>query len=73
MPPTDEEAAMEAITRLNEPTAERVAAQEKIERIRVHHDPHVEIHELFGLYSTLYFRSLLLPRVEVLWSKRLTL
>jgi hypothetical protein len=71
---TDEEAAITAISTLSELSTEQQAAQSKIDHIlKDQAVPHVDIHELFNLYNTLYFRSLLLPRVEVSWSKRLTL
>lgn len=74
-PTTDEDAALAAISTLAELSTQQKDAQEKINAI-LHLDgdsPFVDIHELFGLYNILYFRSLLLPRVEVLWSTRLTL
>ncbi|OCK86410.1 hypothetical protein K432DRAFT_376728 [Lepidopterella palustris CBS 459.81] len=75
MPLTDEDAALQAIATLNILSEEQKAAQASIQRI-LHGkgaDPFVNIHELFGHYNILYFRSLLLPRVEVSWSTRLTL
>jgi hypothetical protein len=72
---TDEDAALAAIATLNESSKEQQEAKAAIATI-IHQDgsnPHVNIHELFALYNVLYFRSLLLPRVEVSWSARLTL
>lgn len=74
MPVTDEEAALAAIRALKELSAEQKEAKEQVDTILKSEDenPHVDIHELFALYNTLYFRSLLIPRVVVSWSKRLT-
>jgi hypothetical protein len=75
MPLTDEDTAIAAIATLSELSAEQEAAHAKIQLILHDGDanPFVDVHELFRLYSSLYFRSLLLPRVEVSWSPRLTL
>lgn len=73
MPFTDEDAALEAIAQLAAPGHEQEEAKTKIDGILASDDPFIDIHELFGLYNTLYFRSLLVPRVEVSWSSRLTL
>jgi hypothetical protein len=70
---TDEEAAALAISSLDPLSGEQQKAKSQIESILSSTDPFLEIHELFSLYNTLYFRSLLLPRVEVSWSPRLTL
>ncbi|KAF2094501.1 hypothetical protein NA57DRAFT_46496 [Rhizodiscina lignyota] len=70
---TDEEAALLAISTLHEPSDEQLLSQAKIASLLASDDPFIDIHELFGLYNVLYFRGLLLPRVEVLWSARLTL
>src|SRR5215469_4366333 len=72
---TDEEAAITAIRTLEKLSNEQNDAKASIDRILHSGDgnTHVDIHELFSLYNILYFRSLLLPRVEVSWSKRLTL
>lgn len=73
MPPADEQAAIAAISTLDGLSNEQKEAEEEIKAIvKGDENPHVDIHELFALYNTLYFRSLLLPRVEVSWSKRLT-
>ncbi|KAE9963006.1 hypothetical protein BLS_009797 [Venturia inaequalis] len=74
-PLTDEGAAIAAITTLTALSDEQKAAHDQIQSIINDEDKHpiVDIHQLFGLYNTLYFRSLLLPRVEVYWSSRLTL
>lgn len=73
MPITDEEAALLAIATLDPLSKEQHEAKDRIDSILATEDPFIDIHELFGLYNTLYFRSLLLPRVEVSWSARLTL
>ncbi|KAK5165144.1 uncharacterized protein LTR77_009242 [Saxophila tyrrhenica] len=73
MPPTNGEAALAAITTLADPSKEQKAAQSSIESLLASSDPFLDIHEVFKHYNTLYFRSLLLPRVEVSWSSRLTL
>jgi hypothetical protein len=73
MPLTDEDAALQAIGTLASLSDGQKQAQAKIADILVDGEPFVDVHELFGLYNVLYFRSLLLPRVEVLWSPRLTL
>lgn len=74
-PLTDEGAAIAAITTLTALSDEQKAAHHQIQSIVNDEDKHpiVDIHQLFGLYNTLYFRSLLLPHVEVSWSTRLTL
>lgn len=73
MPITDEEAALLAIATLESLSAEQSEAKEKIDSLLATEDPFINIRDLFALYNTLYFRSLLLPRVEVSWSVRLTL
>ncbi|OCL07058.1 hypothetical protein AOQ84DRAFT_320548 [Glonium stellatum] len=75
MPLTDEDAALQAIATLDTLSEERKAAQASIYEILHGEDtnPFVDVHKLFGFYNVLYFRSLLLPRVEVSWSPRLTL
>lgn len=70
---TDEDSALLAIIALDPLSDEQREAQAEIKTILASHDPIVDIHELFQLYNILYFRSLLLPRVEVSWSARLTL
>lgn len=74
MPLSDEEAALLAITSLEDQSAAQQAAEAEITSI-LHGsaEPFVDIHQLFRLYNTLYFRDVLLPRVEVSWSPRLTL
>ena len=71
----DEEAALAAIKTLRELSDDQKDAKSKIDSILLNADekPHVDIQELFDLYNILYFRSLLLPWVEVSWSSRLTL
>ncbi|KAF7193867.1 SprT-like domain-containing protein Spartan [Pseudocercospora fuligena] len=73
MPVTDEDAAIQAITTFTSPTWEQLDTKAKIDHILDSDDPSIDIHDLFGLYDILYFRSLLKPRVEVFWSPRLTL
>ncbi|ORY13517.1 SprT-like family-domain-containing protein [Clohesyomyces aquaticus] len=73
MPVTDEEAALQAIAALDSLSPEQQSVLESINAILHNDEPFVDIHELFGLYNVLYFRSLLVPRVEVSWSPRLTL
>jgi hypothetical protein len=75
MPLSDEDAAALAISALAKLSPEQEAAKTQIDTILKagDEDSFVDIHELFGLYNVLYFRSLLLPRVEVSWSQRLTL
>lgn len=73
MPVTDEDAALQAIATLESLSDEQKRALEAIHSILGDGEPFVDIHELFGYYNVLYFRSLLVPRVEVLWSPRLTL
>ncbi|KAF2189737.1 hypothetical protein K469DRAFT_737002 [Zopfia rhizophila CBS 207.26] len=74
MPPiTDEDAALQAIATLETLSEERRDALSAINKILNNGEPFVDIHELFGYYNVLYFRKLLVPRVEVMWSPRLTL
>lgn len=70
---TDEDAAAQAIETLLSLSTEQKEAASKLESVLKSIDPFIDIHELFALYNTLYFRSLLLPRVQVSWSPRLTL
>jgi hypothetical protein len=70
---TDEEAAALAISSLDPLSNEQQKAKSRIESILNSTDPIINTHELFPLYNTLYFRSLLLSRVQVSWSPRLTL
>jgi hypothetical protein len=70
---TDEDAALRAIATLGELSAEQEGASKAIHTIMRNGEPFVDVHELFAHYNVLYFRKLLLPRVEVLWSPRLTL
>jgi hypothetical protein len=70
---TDEDAALSAIAALEELSAEQQEALNAVGAIIHNEEPFVDIHELFARYNVLYFRKLLLPRVEVLWSPRLTL
>lgn len=73
MPVTDEDAALQAIATLDRLTSEQMAALDAIQRTLTNGEPFVDINELFGHYNVLYFRKLLVPRVEVIWSPRLTL
>lgn len=73
MPLTDEDSAGQAIASLADITDDQRNAKAKIDELLAADDPFIDIHELFALYNVLYFRSMLLPRVEVSWSPRLTL
>jgi len=73
MPVTDEDAALTAIESLHDLSDAQIHAKAEINAILLSDDPFIDIHQLFGYYNTLYFRSLLLPRVEASWSSRLTL
>lgn len=73
MPMTDEDAALEAISTLDPLSQAQQEAKARIDSILGKDGPFVDIHELFELYSVLYFRSLLVRRVDVSWSPRLTL
>ncbi|KAI4707712.1 hypothetical protein J4E89_007340 [Alternaria sp. Ai002NY15] len=73
MPVTDEDAALAAVATLQPLSPEQDDALKSINAILNNGEPFVDIHELFALYNILYFRKLLLPRVEVIWSPRLTL
>lgn len=70
---TDEESALQAIATLAELSDEQQEALQAINTIIHSDEPFVDVHELVSHYNVLYFRKLLLPRVEVLWSPRLTL
>jgi hypothetical protein len=70
---TDEDAALRAIATLEELSAEQHEALKAVDAIIHNGEPFANVHELFAHYNVLYFRNLLLPRVEVLWSPRLTL
>jgi hypothetical protein len=70
---TDEDAALQALATLEEPSPEQQEALKAVNTILHNGEPFVDVHELFAHYNVLYFRKLLLPRVEVLWSPRLTL
>lgn len=73
MPLTDEDAAIQAVASLESLSDEQQAALRSINSILYDGEPFVDVHELFPLYDTLYFRQLLGQRVDVLWSPRLTL
>ncbi|KAF1915039.1 SprT-like family-domain-containing protein [Ampelomyces quisqualis] len=70
---TDEAAALQAIATLENLSTDQLAALRAINTIIHNGEPFVDVHELVAHYNVLYFRALLLPRVEVLWSPRLTL
>jgi hypothetical protein len=70
---TDEDAALQAIAALAHLSADQQHALHAINAILCDGEPFVDVHALLGHYNVLYFRGLLLPRVEVLWSSRLTL
>lgn len=70
---TDEDAALQAIASLEELSKGQQHVLKSITTIIHNGEPFVDVHELFAHYNVLYFRGLLLPRVEVLWSPRLTL
>jgi hypothetical protein len=70
---TGEDAALRAIATLEELSAEQQEALKAVDTIIHNGEPFVDVHELLAHYNILYFRKLLLPRVEVLWSPRLTL
>ncbi|KAF2088956.1 hypothetical protein K490DRAFT_72620 [Saccharata proteae CBS 121410] len=75
MPLTDQEAAHQAIASFDALSEEQLAAQTVIIRL-LHSDdasPFVDVHELFRLFDVLYFKQLLMERVEVSWSERMTL
>lgn len=73
MPITDEDAALQAIAALEPLSAEQQEALHAINAIVKNGEPYVDVLELFGYYDKLYFRNLLVTRVEVIWSPRLTL
>jgi hypothetical protein len=66
MPVTDEDAALQAIATLEGLSDEQSRAVESINQILHNGEPFVDIHDLFRQYDVLYFRGLLVPRVEVL-------
>lgn len=70
---TDEDAALQALATLEELSSEQQEAVRSINTIIHDGEPFVDVHALFAHYNVLYFRNILLPRVEVLWSPRLTL
>lgn len=73
MPLTDEDAALQAIATLEDLSDQQQDALRAVNAILLDGEPFVDVHTLFAHYDVLYFRHLLLPRVEVLWSPRLTL
>jgi len=73
MPITDEETAIQAIATLDALSTEQKEALHAINTILNNGEPFADVLELFGYYDKLYFRNLLVPRVEVIWSPRLTL
>ena len=73
---TDEEAAVQAINAFastDELSKERNEANARVRTIVSSDEPFIDIHTLFGCFDTLYFRNLLVPRVEVSWRPKLTL
>ena len=73
---TDEEIALQAIQSFASPddlSKEQQDAKKRIDEITKSEDPFIDIYDLFKYCNVLYFRSLLVPRVEVSWSPRLTL
>jgi hypothetical protein len=70
---TDEDAALQAVATLHVLSTEQQEALQAIHTIIQNGEPFVNVHELFAYYDKLYFRNLLVPRVEVIWSPRLTL
>ncbi|KAK7536182.1 SprT-like family-domain-containing protein [Phyllosticta citribraziliensis] len=71
---SDEDAAALAIAQLERLSKPQLSAADSIARLLGNQaDPFADIHQLFALFDSLYFRDLLLPRVEVSWSPRLTL
>jgi hypothetical protein len=72
---SDEDAALQATSSLDSPSAAQQTAMSQIDLLLRADDgnPFVDIHELFPLYDVLYFRGRLSGNVEVSWSKRLTL
>ncbi|RMZ69091.1 zinc finger rad18 domain-containing [Pyrenophora seminiperda CCB06] len=64
MTATDLDAALAAIATLETLSDEQQQALASIQAILRNGDPFVDVHELFGLYDVLYFRKLLLSRVQ---------
>lgn len=73
MPVTDEDAALQAIAALDPLSKEQQDALQAVNAIINNGEPFVDVFELFAYYDKLYFKNLLVPRVEVIWSPRLTL
>jgi fucose 4-O-acetylase-like acetyltransferase len=73
MATTDKDAALQAIATLADLSLEQKEATKAINTLLHNGEPFVDVHALFEHYNVLYFRKLLSPRVEVLWSPRLTL
>ncbi|KAI9756897.1 MAG: hypothetical protein M4579_003651 [Chaenotheca gracillima] len=75
MAATDEDTALEAITKLDPLSDVQLQAKHDVDQMlnSENSDPFVDVEKMFELFDVLYFRGLLKPRVEVLWSKRLTL
>lgn len=70
---TDEDAALEAVSSFADLTPEQQLTAQSINSILLDGEPFVDVHVLFAHYNVLYFRNLLQPSVQVLWSPRLTL
>ncbi|OJD37754.1 sprt-like domain-containing protein spartan [Diplodia corticola] len=75
MPLTDEDAAALAMRALDALSPDQRVARSAIARMLDPDaaSPSVDIHELFALFDTLYFRATLRARVDLSWSSRLTL
>ncbi|CAE7011665.1 SprT multi-domain protein [Pyrenophora teres f. teres] len=73
MSATDLDAALAAIATLETLSDKQQRALSSINVIRRNREPFVDVHALIALYDVLYFRNLLVPRVQVIWSPRLTL
>lgn len=70
---TEQDQAMQAIATMESLSTEQTQSLDAINQILKSSEPFVDVHELFAHYNVLYFRGVLLPRVEVSWSSRLTL
>ncbi|KAL6708383.1 hypothetical protein ACN47E_002646 [Coniothyrium glycines] len=73
MPLTDQDTAIQAIAALERLSDDQQNALRAINTIACNGEPFVHVHDLFSHFNILYFRKLLLPRVEVIWSPKLTL
>ncbi|KAF2667516.1 hypothetical protein BT63DRAFT_294081 [Microthyrium microscopicum] len=75
MPMTEEQATTAALSAITNPSPAQIAAATEVALILASgtDDSFIDVHQLFALYNALYFRSLLMARVELTWSPRLTL